>query len=98
MAGASALWKLENFIECLDIWVDLEKPPDGLRRLVTAWIMSRSEDPYQGVRREAGHPNLWFGPVPGSARDGMVVACSFWIYELRRTVKCNSFGTLSLPI
>jgi hypothetical protein len=62
------------------------------------WIMSRSEDPYKGVRREADQPNLWFGPVPDSARDGVVVACSFWIFELTRTVKCNSFATLSLPI
>lgn len=36
----------------------------------------------QGVRREAGFDNLWFGAVPDSEDGkGRVVACSYWIVE-----------------
>ena len=33
----------------------------------TEWLMSRLEDPYQGVTRADGFDNLWYGTVPGSA-------------------------------
>ena len=43
-----------------------------LRFLVTEWILTRAADPYQGVRREAGFDNLWFGAVPRSGHgDGL---------------------------
>jgi len=77
-------WELRGFLERLDAWADLESPPADLRLLVTAWIMTRYEDPYQGVRRESGFPNLWFGPVPQSDDGrGLIVACSYWIEETR---------------
>jgi hypothetical protein len=92
-------WKLEGFLERLDAWIELEKPPDDLCLLVTGWIMSRFEDPYLGVRREPGFPNLWFGAVPKSDDGaGTVVACSYWIEESTRTVRCDSFATLNLPL
>jgi hypothetical protein len=90
---------LENFLERFDAWVELESPTDDLRCIVMAWILTRDDDPYQGVRRETGFPNLWFGPVPNSYDgSGHVVTCSYWIKESSRTVRCDNFGTLSLPL
>lgn len=67
--------------------------------MVTAWIMSRYDNPYSGVRREYHDENLWFGPVPGSAHGvGQVVVCSYWIQERTRTVVCNGFAPLDLPL
>ena len=63
-------YTLENFLEALDLWIEVESPPSELQTAVTAWIFTRFEDPYAGVASEAGFPNLWFGPVPGTAHDG----------------------------
>jgi hypothetical protein len=61
--------------------------------------MTRYDDPYKGVRRAHGFPNLWFGVVPESDDGkGQVVVCSYWIEEAARRVRCDSFATLSLPI
>jgi hypothetical protein len=89
-----------GFLDRLDAWAEQESPPAELRRFVTSWIMTRLEDPYQGVRRASGFENLWFGPIPGSDRDGSgtIVTCSYWIDESTRTLRCDSFATLSLPI
>jgi hypothetical protein len=32
----SQVWALENFEACLDAWIELERPSDNLRILVTA--------------------------------------------------------------
>ena len=54
--------------------------------------------PYQGVQRVEGFPNLWFGRVPRTVDSkGRAVACSYWIAESTRTVRCDSIATLSLP-
>lgn len=59
----------------------------------------RGDDPYHGVRREPGFDNLWLGIVPNSDNGkGQIVVCSYWIDESRRTVRCDNFGTLNLPI
>jgi hypothetical protein len=92
------IWQLEDFEERLDTWVALENPPDDLVREVLAWILGRYDDPYQGVRREPGFDNLWYGVVPGTAHGHeRVVTCSYWITETTRTVRCNSIATLSWP-
>jgi hypothetical protein len=97
--SASGAWHLEGFLEHLDAWTERESPPDDLLLIVTAWIMTRFDDPYKGVRREHGFPNLWFGPVPNSEDGtGAVVVCSYWIEEASHTVWCNSFATLNLPL
>jgi hypothetical protein len=90
-------WTLVGFLECLDAWIDRDSPSDDLRYTVTAWIMTRYDDPYQGVRREDRYPNLWFGAIPNSGHGlGYVVGCAYWIEEGSRTVQCDSFATLSL--
>ena len=64
---------------------------------VGAWILSRFDDPYQGMRREPGFDNLWYGPVPGTLRGGEQVTCSYMIVESGRVVYGKSIATLSLP-
>ena len=49
----------------MDEWVDLEGPPEWLRLLVLNWLLSRIDDPYEGLRRQPDFENLWFGLVPG---------------------------------
>jgi hypothetical protein len=92
-------WTLVGFLDRLDAWVERESPAEDLRLIVTAWVMTRYDDPYQGVRRESGFPNLWFGAVPNTDDgSGNVVACAYWIEESSRTVRCDSFATLGLPL
>ncbi len=97
-SGASG-WHLEGFLERFDAWAEGQSPSDDLRLVVMSWILTRFDDPYRGVRRETGFPNLWYGVVPDS-NDGTdhVVVCSFWIEETARHVRCDSFATLSLPV
>jgi hypothetical protein len=91
-------WQLENFLDHLDIWIESEQPADDLRLTVTAWILTRYDDPYQGVQREPGFDNLWFGEIPRSRHGGgTAVACSYGIYASRGVVLCNSIATLPLP-
>ncbi|ONH35677.1 hypothetical protein [Protofrankia sp. BMG5.30] len=99
MPDAPEPWVLVNFVERLDLWIETESPSDDLRRLVTAWIFTRIDDPYQGVRREPGFANLWFGPIPGSEHgEWAVVCCSYWIEEQAHRVVCDTFTTLTRPL
>lgn len=91
-------WQLVGFGESLDEWIEQESPPDWLRLLVTSWVLSRIEDPYVSVRRQAVAPNLWFGVVPGSShRPSLVVTCSYWVEETAHLVRCDRISTLSAP-
>lgn len=57
------------------------------------------DDPYSGMTRQPGFPNLWFGPVPETMHgDGRVVTCSYWIVETTRAVRCDNFTILSWPL
>lgn len=99
MPSGALSWTLEGFLDRLESWGELQSPQDELRLTVMIWIMTRYDDPYQGVRRENGFPNLWFGTVPHSGDGcGNVVTCSYWIEEVNRSVRCDSFATLSLPV
>lgn len=92
-------WKLEGFIEALDRWIERENPHDDLRLAVTSWVLSRADDPYQGVKRERGYDNLWYGVVPKSLHgDNMIVLCSYWVYESRHAVRCDQIATLNYPV
>ena len=84
MTHSAPFWRLEGFLDRLDVWANEQGASDELRRLVTAWIFTRFEDPYRGVTRAEIAPNLWFGQVPGSVHNESVVACSYWIFELDR--------------
>ncbi len=91
-------WHLVGFLDRLDDWAARECPPDDLRLVVTGWILTRFDSPYQGVHRQPGYPNLWYAVVPES-HDGNrnVVVCGYWIEESTRTVRCDSFVTLAVP-
>lgn len=96
---APQAWFLERFLEKLDQWVDLEAPPDHSRLAATAWIMTRLDDPYLGVRRAMGFENLWYGPVAGSQHgSGLVATCSYWIFEREHRLRCDSFASLTRPL
>ena len=94
MADGSTLWILENFDERFEAWCELETPSDDVRYAVANWLISRLEDPYEGVHRESGFEDLWWGSIPGTLENGLQVCCSYWIYESRHTVRCDSFGSL----
>jgi hypothetical protein len=66
---------------------------------VTCWILARADDPYQGVKRERGFDNLWYGVVPDSLHgDNMIVLCSYCVYESRHAVRRDQIATLSYPV
>jgi len=91
-------WALERFGDCLDRWIERDNPPQDVRLVVTNWVLSRFDDPYQGVRRETDFDNLWYGTVPSSRHgDEQAVLCSYWISEREHVVVCESIATLSLP-
>ena len=89
---------LQNFTDRLDAWIASQSPSLELRLQVTEWVLSRFDDPYQGVHREPGLDNYWLGIVPGSQEGDRVVTCLFWIFERTRTVRCDTFATLCLPL
>ena len=97
MSGAPSDWKLVRFLEVMDAWIEREAPDDDTRLVVIDWVMNRYDDPYRGMRREPGLPNLWYGPVPGTESDDTVVVCSYWIFESTRTVRCNDICALRQP-
>jgi hypothetical protein len=96
--GDSPSWTLLHFLDRLDAWEALESPDDDLRLIVTAWVLSRFDDPYRDVHREKGFANLWFGAVPGTEDGGTVVTCSYWIEESSRTLQCDRIASLNLPL
>ena len=88
MPNGANPWKLENFAERFDAWADLESPDGDLRCVVLAWVLTRGDDPSEGVRREPDFENLWFGAVPDSQHgSGHVVTCSYRCSGRRR---CSS--------
>jgi len=91
-------WELRRFLEAFDEWAELEEPDADLRTMVLAWIFTRAEDPYEGVKRQPGFPNLWFGRVPRTQREWEVVVCSYWIMEQEHAVRCDRIATLNSPV
>jgi hypothetical protein len=91
-------WKLERFPEVIERWIAQESPSDSMRLWVVGWVMNRHTDPYVGMRRLPGFPNLWFGPIRGTEVNGTVVTCSYWVSELMRTVRANDICTINQPI
>jgi hypothetical protein len=53
-------WQILGTEDCLNRWQDREKPSTDLSFLVAEWLVSKMDDPYQGMRRipefdEAAH-------------------------------------------
>lgn len=94
-------WRLELFLERFDMWAQREgtNVDQDLRLVVVSWMQSRMDDPYQGVRRQEGFENFWFGLIPNSGDgQGNFVGCSYWIFEADRLVRCDNYGLLSWPV
>lgn len=96
-------WVLRDFLLRLDAWNDRENPLDELRLKVTDWIFTRSADPYADARRVPGFADYWQALVPGSEHfddhaERCAVVCLYWIDAEDRTVRCDGFASLSLPI
>lgn len=103
MTNASPSWMLSDFLPRLDRWADQEQPLDELRLEATAWILSRASDPFSGAQRVEGFADYWQAVVPNSEHfdnyaERSCVVCLFWIDVASRSVRCDSFASLSLPI
>jgi hypothetical protein len=86
-------WRLVRFIPHLDRWVAAERPNQDLRLIVTGWVMARHDDPFAGVRRAAGQPMLWSGPIPGTEDEaGSRVLCGYFVFEANRVIRCHFIG------
>lgn len=92
-------YRPDGFDDHFDDWVVREQPSEHLRAAVLNWMLSRCEQPYDGVGREAGFENLWYGRVPGTEQGaGLVVVCAYFIHEREHRLQCSSIGTIGLPI
>lgn len=92
-------WKLVGFAERLDLWEKNEETPGDLMLIVADWITNLATDPYKGARREAGHDNLWFAPIPNTRHgDGLIACCSYWIFEASHEVRCDLVSSLHWPV
>jgi hypothetical protein len=94
----SAGWRVLGAGDCLDRWDDTEQPPEELRNIVRDWLMTRVEDPHQGVSRMPGFPGWWFGKVAGSDQGWAAVYCTYLIDEETRTVEIRGINTLNRPV
>jgi hypothetical protein len=96
-------WNLAGFDDWLDIWINNDAPDQDTRLHVAAWLVTRVDNPYDGMKREGvdeygmGHPLLWGGWVPDTVWGSQGVYCSYLIFEETGTVRCNSLATLSWP-
>lgn len=94
-----SFWQGENFNDRFTTWLETERPPDPIRRIVANWIVTRFDNPYEGARRDLDiAANYWFARIPGTQLHGHVVVCGYWIHEMERIVRCDIFATLSLPL
>ncbi len=96
-------WTPQDFLPRLDAWVEQEHPLDELRVHVLDWIFTRMRDPYADARRVPGFADYWQAVVPNSDHfddhaERCAVVCLYWIDAVARTVRCDSFASLSLPI
>ena len=102
MPDGRGLWQLTDFEERLDGWISRESPSQDLINIVTAWVLSRMEDPYEGARREPDFENLWSvrlrGTADGTGSKFTMVLCSYRINEVKHVVEADNFATLSYPV
>jgi hypothetical protein len=87
-------WELFNAIEALDSWAGREQPSQDLRLIVAEWTFNRHADPFAGMERVEGFPNLWFGEVRGTRDKETAVTCTCRISWGNQTVTFDNFTTL----
>jgi hypothetical protein len=96
-------WTLLDFLPKLDAWIAQESPLEDLRVFVTDWIFTRSNDPFDNARRVAGFADYWQAVIPNSEHfddyaERCGVICLYWIDVSARSVRCDRFASLSLPL
>lgn len=96
-------WNLQDFVPRFDAWVDQEHPLEDLRVYVLDWIFTRTSDPYADARRVPGFADYWQAVIPSSEHfdehaERCVVVCLFWLNASARSVQCDRFASLSLPV
>jgi hypothetical protein len=92
-------WIFVRFEELFVSWVQRESPDEGTQVKVIDWIRDRRGDPFAGVLRDTGHPNLWFGRVPSTLDDdGTLVTVTYQILMRTRVVRCMLIGRVGLPM
>jgi hypothetical protein len=97
MTEVERAWNIVGLVEALNAWVAREHPSEHLRKAVGRWAFQQHEDPYQGVHRQPGFPNLYFGEVAGTRHKGAALSCTYFIEVTTHSVKWDNFTTLNLP-
>lgn len=75
----SHLWRILDLDRLLDTWTERDDPPTEVQVSVDLWMMSRMDDPYAEMLRDANFPNLWHCVVPATSQGGTAVACAYEI-------------------
>lgn len=91
-------WLVLGWEDCLERWITVEHPPQELRSIVVNWLMTRLDDPHQGVRRMPEFVGWWFGKVAGSDAGFSAVYCTYQINGAERVVQVRSISTLNRPV
>lgn len=91
-------WRLERFDDGLSSWIASHSPQQSIRLAVVSWVCTLYDDPYRARRQLDVGQNYWWARVPGTFHDEHQVVCGYWIFEAERTVRCDSFATLSVPL
>ncbi len=91
-------WRLDRRDEHLERWSLIDEPTPAVAETVRRWMNTRRRDPYQGAHRDTTTDNHWWVEVPGTAAQGRVVVCSFFIFEADRRVQLTSLTYQNQPV
>jgi hypothetical protein len=93
------LWKLEDFLQSVDAWIEREDPPQEFVLATLSWVHSLQTDPYRrGVPKRGLGPMVWFADVPDIPSESQAVVCTYTIDEVEGVVRCWVIAGLSRPI
>ena len=91
-------WRLVDFSTHIERWIAQDAPSIDLRVVVIDWLVSRADDPYQGVRRWPGADAWWHGEIPLTrTSDSRAVHVNYVIEERTHSVNRRGLATLDLP-
>jgi hypothetical protein len=92
-------WAFVRFEEMFESWTKRESPDPATQTRVIDWIRDRRDDPFAGMMRDTGQPNLWFGRVPYTLdSSGTLVTVTYQILMRTRVVRCMLIGRVGLPM
>jgi hypothetical protein len=92
-------WTLDDPSGALDLWIELDKPDDNLRNLVTVWLVS-FDDPYVGDY-DPVNPAAWSAVAakipPGVPFPSQCVLVAYRISPSERRITVDFISTMSWP-